>query len=158
MPLPTTTPPVYFDQSDMIALIGTANMLAVCDPDNTGGIDPVTFNKLGALACAKVDAVLALTYPGPFPIQQVPVPALVVELATAWMKAFLYEADDVYVRQYGSGPRTEAMELATQLTEAKSVLTDWAASPKPGNVGGNTYNKGVRMTIDNSDGSSNEGW
>ena len=103
MTLPATTAPVYFDQSDMIALIGLQNMLAVCDDENNGSIDPVKFNKLGSLACGKVDSILALNYKGPFPVTQVPVPALVVELATAWMKAFLYEASDTYVRQYGSG-------------------------------------------------------
>ena len=158
MTLPATTAPAYFDQTDMIAFIGEANMLAVCDDGNSGSIDPVKFNKMGKIACGKVDSVIALNYPGPFPITQVPVPALVVELAMTWMKALLYESDDIYVRQYGSGPREEALALSSQLTEAKSLLTDWLVSPKPGNVGGNTYNRGARMTIDNVDGSSNEGW
>lgn len=154
MTLPATTAPVYFDQSDMIALLGIQTMLAVCDDENTGSIDPVKFNKLGALACGKVDSVLALNYKGPFPVTQVPVPALVVELATAWMKSLLYEGSDTYVRQYGSGPREEAEALATNLVEAKAVLTDWVQSPKPGNVGGNTYNVGARMTLH----PHNEGW
>jgi hypothetical protein len=61
----------YWSQADLEGLIGDAAVEAIFDPKRNGFVDPQILAEVQALADTNVDAVLARTYPGPFPIFQV---------------------------------------------------------------------------------------
>ena len=151
------TDPPYFTYDDAVALLGLQTMEACLDDENTGAVDVPTFNRLGNLACTRVDGFLKRVYPGPFPITQTPVPADIQIAALAWFRAFTYERHLEYVRQYGKGPREEAMKLCEDLTDSKEWLADLASGAPPENAGGIVTDQGPRMIVAGPAGQRNSG-
>ena len=154
-----TSPPPYFVLADAIAFIGLQTLQACVNDANIGGneIDVPTFNRLANLACTRVDGFLRRVYPGPFPINQNPIPANIQTASLMWLKAFVYERHAEYVRQYGAGPRKEAMEFCEDLTDSKEWLTDLVGMPPPGNAGGIVTNCDPRVMVDGPQGQRNSG-
>lgn len=154
-----TTNPPYFTLADAVAFIGLQTMQAIVNDENIGGnkIDVPTFNRLANLACTRVDGFLKRVYPGPFPIVQTPIPANIQTAALLWFKAMAYERHAEYTRQYGSGPRKEAMEFCEDLTDSKEWLADLVVGAPPANAGGIVTNNDPRVMVDGADGRRNSG-
>lgn len=84
----------YWSQADLEGFIGGAAVKAIFDPQRNGFVDPQILAEVQALADTNVDAVLARTYPGPFPIYQV---------IPAWQANQSYQVGQMVVPTVASG-------------------------------------------------------
>jgi phage gp36-like protein len=152
---------LYIAQTDLESALSPQTVLALFDDTNTGVVSSVALAAVLTRACANVDSFLARTFTGPFPIQGTP-PALVVEAAIEFAKAFAFERHPDYVRTFGQNYNAasqyeRALALMERVADALQQLPDWAANIKPKNVGAIVYSAGPRMIVDSPDGTSNGG-
>ena len=84
-------------------------------------------------------------------------PELIRMSSMLWGKALAFERHPEYVKTFGDGPRKAAEAFLDRLIAARSYLADALSMTKPNNVGGVVYNRGPRMTLDNTDGTPNSG-
>ena len=152
---------VYVSQADIQNTIGLPALLALTDDANAGSPGATVIAFIATRATAWVDSFLAANYAGPFPIAQVPAPAMMAEAALYKAVEFLYDRRPEYIRNTMKGVRkdynTAAIELLTRLVDGVQYMPDFVGAVKPGNVGGIVYDNAPRLMIDSATGQTNSG-
>lgn len=147
---------MYVTQSEVSFALGVPIVTALYDDVNSGTPDSPSLDAAIARASALVDSWIAPVYKGPFPILQVPIPAMIRELALQYIEAISYDRRPDIVRGFGSDDQQKrwprADEMGKRLQAAVLRIPDLVAQPKPTNVGGLIVDDGSRVMTTGSDG------
>ena len=153
----------YLTQAELQYALSSTSYTAIFDQDNDGVADSAVVDACLARGSAMTDAWIAPVYKGPFPIMQVPVPAMIRELTIQYCLAIAYERRPDYTRTLlgasddGKKRWDRADEMGKRLQSAVLRIPDYVAQPVPGNVGGIVTDDSHRIFIAGSDGFSNRG-
>lgn len=152
----------YITQADLEGALSPATVLALFNDGDLGVVSTTSLLSVLVRASTEVDSYLARVYKGPFPVTQVPVPAIIKNCTIEFAIAFSFERHPEYVQTYGEQYRgttryKRACEMAERLATGLQETPDWVLSPKGQNVGGIIYANGPRTIIDSPNGTSNGG-
>jgi hypothetical protein len=151
----------YVTQSEVSYALGIPIVLAIFDDDQDGIVDGPALDAVIARASAMTDSWIAPVYKGPFPIVQVPIPALIKELTLQYVEAMCFDRRPDIVRGFGSDdaqkrwPRAD--DMGKKLQAAILRIPDYVAQPKPANVGGISVANTANVITQNTDGTPNMG-
>jgi hypothetical protein len=143
----------YITQAEFFYAVSPAMVLAIFDDNSDGVIDSATVDNYIGRGSSMTDAWIAPVYTGPFPITQSPVPAMIRELTLLYTLAYTYERHPEYSRIADRGVADmfkRADEMGARLQSAVLRIPDYAAQPKPANVGGITNDDGRRVMTNTS--------
>jgi hypothetical protein len=150
----------YITQAEFMFAISPAMVLAIFDDNSDGVIDAATVDSYIGRGSSMADAWIAPVYTGPFPITQTPVPAMIRELTLLYTLAYTYERHPEYSRIADRGVADmlkRADEMGERLQSAVLRISDYAAQPKPANVGGIVRDDAQRVIVTSANGTSNRG-
>jgi phage gp36-like protein len=153
----------YITQAELQYALSSTSFIAIFDQDNDGVADEAVVDAVIGRASAMTDAWIAPVYRGPFPITQVPVPAMIRELTIQYCLAIAYERRPDYTRTLEGGSshdedrwkRADAMGMRLQTAVLR--IPDYVAQPAPANVGGIVVSGGSRVFIADANGTENRG-
>lgn len=152
----------YATREDLEAAISAGTVAALFNNVQTNAVDTAALLKVLTRASARVDGWLATVFLGPFPVEQTPVPAIIVDAALEFAIAFSFMRHPEYVQTYGEEYRAQtrlasANEMMERITSGEIRLPDWVLQPKGQNVGGYVVDGGHRIISTDPDGTENSG-
>lgn len=152
----------YASRDDLEAAISAETVAALFNSVATNSVNTAALQKVLVRASARVDSWLATVFLGPFPIAQVPVPAIIVDAALEYVIAFSFMRHPEYVQTYGEEYRAEtrlasADTMMQRITSGIERIPDWTLQQKGQNVGGFLVDGGHRIISTDPDGTENSG-
>ena len=146
----------YVTQAEVSYALGVSIVTAIYDDTNAGVPDSASLDAVIARASGMVDSWIAPVYKGPFPITQTPIPSMIRELAIQYVEAMTYDRRPDIIRGFGSDDQQKrwprADEMGQRLQAAILRIPDYAAQPKPANVGAIIVDDGQRVMTTGPDG------